>query len=276
MIRRLILASVVALVPALLASTAAAQDRATLVLRSGDRVSGNLVDMNATGLVVRVAGETRRFPVNEVARVEFGGDATLPDADRLRAGEHAVVTSDGNVVFGKLYDISGKQPLTLTLDTRNGGRREFQSNQVRSVHFVNPSSVGDSGVGTGGSNLTVPEGTGIAVPANQQWTDSGINVRQGQRVRFSARGEAQLSTNAKDRAIPQGSLTGRRASGGPLPQELAGALVARVGNGQPFAISNFAEVTISENGRLWLGINDDVVADNSGGYRVEVTPQGRR
>ncbi|HXE81441.1 MAG TPA: hypothetical protein VNK41_11855 [Vicinamibacterales bacterium] len=275
MIRRFVVASVLALAPVLLLSPAAAQESATLVLRSGERVSGSLVDLNASGFAVRVRGELRRFPVSEVARIEFSGDGSLPHADQLRSGEHAVVTRSGNVFFGRLYDISGKQPLILTLDTRNGGRREFQSTDVRSVHLVNPSSVG-GGTGTSGSNLTVPEGTGIAVPANQQWTDSGITVRQGQRVRFSARGEAQLSTDSKDRAIPQGSLTGRRAANAPLPNELAGALIARVGNSQPFAISNFAELAMPESGRLYLGINDDVVSDNSGGFRVEVTPSGRR
>lgn len=273
MIRKFVLALAVVLAPALLASSAVAQERATLVLRSGERVSGDLVDLNAQGFAVQVKGDLRRFAVNEVARIEFGGNGNLPGGEDFRGGQHALVLSDGRVVHGKLYDISGKQPLTLTLDTSNG-RREFQSNQVRAVHLVNPS--GSAGVGTGGSNLTVPEGSGIAVPANQQWTSTGINVRKGQRVRFSAQGEVQLSDNPKDRAIPQGSLTGRRAANGPLPQELAGALIARVGNGQPFAVSNFAEVTISENGVLWLGINDDVVTDNSGGFRVEVTPQGRR
>lgn len=275
MIQRFVLALVVGFGAMLVADSAVAQERATVVLRSGERVSGDLVDLNAQGFAVQVKGDLRRFSVNEVARVEFGGDGNLPKADELRSGQHAIVLSDGRVVFGKLYDISGKQPLTLTLDTSNG-RREFQSNQVRSLHLVNPSSVGGGGVGTGGSDLTVPEGTGIAVPANQQWTSTGINVRKGQRVRFSARGEVQLSNDAKDRAIPQGSLTGRRPANGPLPQELAGALIARVGNGQPFAVSNFAEITASENGMLWLGINDDVVNDNSGGFRVEVTPQGRR
>jgi opacity protein-like surface antigen len=274
MMRKLVLATVAVIAPVVLASSAVAQEQATLVLRSGQRVSGSLIDLNRSGFTVRVSGDERKFEVSEVARVEFSGDANLPSG-QWKGGDHAFVLTDGSVVHGRLYDIGGRNPLRISVDTASG-RREFSSNEIRAIHFVNPSSVG-GGTGTSGSNIAVPEGAGIAVPANQQWVDSGIIVRQGQRVRFSARGEAQLSTDAKDRAIPQGSLTGRRAPNAPLPQELAGALLARVGTGQPFAISNAAEVTISDNGRLMLGINDDVVTDNQGGYRVEVTPQaGRR
>ena len=74
-----------------------------------------------------------------------------------------------------------------------------------------------------------------------------------------------------DMATPAGSKSGRMAAQGPLPNSPAGALVGRIGNGQPFPIGDARTAfDMSDNGRLFLGINDDHVADNSGNYVVRV------
>ena len=44
----------------------------------------------------------------------------------------------------------------------------------------------------------------------------------------------------------------------------------RVGNSAPFPIGENQTVTMPANGQLFLGINDDFVGDNQGGYRVNV------
>jgi len=56
-----------------------------------------------------------------------------------------------------------------------------------------------------------------------------------------------------------------------------GALIARVGNGAPFAIgpNTPQPVTMPANGQLSLGVNDDQFADNSGTYSVTITRLGR-
>jgi hypothetical protein len=273
MIRRFILTGVAALTLAL-ASSAVAQDRATLVLRSGERISGDLVDLGGVGFTVMVNGQKRTYKKGEVARIEFSGDATLPQGAQVPAGQSAVVLTNGSVVTGSLYDISGKAPLKITLDTPSG-QRELSSNQIRAIHFVRPSN-GSIGTGGGGSSIGEPGGAGILVPANQRWIDTGITVREGQQVSFNARGEVQLSADSSDKANPSGSLKGRKGVG-PLPGELAGALIGRVGPMAPFGVGMTAmNVRMPASGRLFLGINDDEVGDNQGGFRVQVTPQGNR
>ena len=54
---------------------------------------------------------------------------------------------------------------------------------------------------------------------------------------------------------------------------LAGALIGRIGNGAPFGIGNQTSVPMPASGELYLGINDDQVADNTGGFVVDVKPQ---
>jgi hypothetical protein len=50
--------------------------------------------------------------------------------------------------------------------------------------------------------------------------------------------------------------------------------MGRIGNGQPFSIGETTQVfEMPENGRLFLGVNDDHVADNSGNYVVKVWEQ---
>jgi len=270
MIRRFILAGVAALTLAL-ASSAVAAEKATLVLRSGERISGELVDLGGVGFTFRVNGQQRTFKRNEVARIEFRGDTALPQGAQVSGGQHAVVMTDGTVVVGRLSDIGGSTPLKLTVDTPSG-RRELSSNQVRAIHFVSPGSGSEA---TTGSTPGIPEGTGIVVPGNQRWIDTGITVREGQQVSFNARGEIQLSTDSGDRANPSGSLKQRRGVG-PLPGELAGALIGRVGPMAPFGIGISAtNIRMPASGRLFLGINDDEVGDNQGAFRVDVSPLGR-
>ncbi len=49
----------------------AAQETATLALRNGERPSGELIDMSASGFILRINGQDRQFPTSDVAAVEF-------------------------------------------------------------------------------------------------------------------------------------------------------------------------------------------------------------
>jgi hypothetical protein len=71
-----------------------------------------------------------------------------------------------------------------------------------------------------------------------------------------------------------GSLRERRASGSPMPQHFAGALIAKIGNSAPFPIGdNTAPITMPANGILYLGVNDDEVSDNRGEFIVHMSHQ---
>jgi hypothetical protein len=102
-------------------------------------------------------------------------------------------------------------------------------------------------------------------------------VRKGETLNFNATGEIQLSGDANDVASPYGAKSTRKASGSPLPNVLAGALIGRVGtNGAPFPIGTGVPVTMPAAGQLFLGINDDGFEDNVGEFRVDIARQNRR
>jgi hypothetical protein len=261
------------------AAPAEAQIRATMVLKNGQRHTGNNLGYRVDGreVSIRVSfSDQQRIPVDQVAYVDFGGSADVNP--NLSGSEEAVVLRDGSVVKGQIVEL-GHQSKEMKADDylviikpTNGEERRLPVSQVARVYFGG----GSSGVGTGGPGSQVPEGSGIAVAGNQQWTPTGITVRAGEMVTFNTTGEVRLSSDTSDVATSAGARSQRRAPNAPLPGNFAGALIARVGNGEPFPIGNQTSVRMPASGQLFLGINDDNVGDNDGGFRVEVRQSTRR
>src|SRR3954469_2270366 len=89
----------------LVTGAAYAQDSATLTLRSGEKVSGQLVDLGGVGYTVKVNGSERQIPQNDVAVIDFTG-GTMSEADWAKfTGPSVVVLRNGQTVSGSLYDI---------------------------------------------------------------------------------------------------------------------------------------------------------------------------
>jgi Ca2+-binding EF-hand superfamily protein len=114
----------------------------------------------------------------------------------------------------------------------------------------------------------------VAATATTRWIDTGVFVYAGDIVRFQASGSVQMSSDAGDVAAPGGARSGRRAADAPLPQQPAGALIARIDQSGPiFVGSNAAGIRMPQTGRLYLSINDDHLPDNSGEFQVVVEVQ---
>jgi hypothetical protein len=270
MFKRTILALSVAALT--VTGVAQAQENATLTLRSGERVSGQLVDMGGSGFEVRVNGQSRQIPTNDVAVIDFAG-GSMSDADwaKITDGQQVVWLKNGSTVSGQLYDIGGTTPLKITFKTSSGDR-EFSSSEIGRIVLAKPAAA-TSGAA---SSLAAPTGAGISVSPRQAWTSTGLTVRKGEVLTFNTTGEVQLSGDASDVAAPAGSKTGRRATGAPLPNELAGALIGRIGSGQPFAIGNQTRIPMPAAGQLFLGVNDDGFDDNRGVFRVDIQRTGAK
>ena len=112
----------------------------------------------------------------------------------------------------------------------------------------------------------------IMVSPKVRWTDTGIYLREGEIVRLQASGIVQLSTDPADNGDPGGVHSGRRAPGAPLASRVAGALIARVGDSAPILVGRNPTLRAPASGQLYLGVNDDNLADNKGHFRVTVLP----
>ena len=252
-----------------LGAVAMAQESAIVVLRSGERVTGSIVDLNAQGFQVRVNGNDRWIGPGDIAAISFTGDLSDADWNAVSAGTAVFVLRNGQTLTGELFDIGGTTPLRLTL--RGGsGDRELMSNEVARIIWARPANV------TGTTGQVAGGGPGVVVPANVQWVSSGITVRRGEVINFQSSGEVRLSGDGNDTATIEGARNQRHAGASPLPQHLAGALIGRIGNGQAFPIGGQTSIPMPAAGVLWLGINDDVLADNSGQFNVIITRRTRR
>jgi hypothetical protein len=250
----------------LVAGIAQAQENATLTLRSGESVAGQLVDLGGVGYTVRVNGQERHIPQSDVAVIDFTG-GTMTDADWAKFnGTGQVVLRNGQTVDGQLYDIGGTTPLKLTVKT-SGGDRELSSSEVARIVIAKPNN---AVAATTGSAPSAAGGSTITVAANQQWTPTGITVTRGQMLTFNATGQVQLSADANDIATPTGAKSGRMAPRSALPKTYAGALIGRIGNGTPFPIGDNATFAAPASGQLFLTVNDDSFGDNQGNYQVTI------
>jgi hypothetical protein len=109
------------------------------------------------------------------------------------------------------------------------------------------------------------------------WVDTGIVVRQGERVSFNASGEVKLSGKHDDLAGPAGSKTGRIDPEARMPKSLAGSLMGRIGEAAPFGIGDQTNpLAMPASGRLYLGVNDGYLNDNSGQFAVVIRRYGAR
>ena len=98
---------------------AQAQENATLTLRNGDKLTGQLVDLGGAGFTVKVNGTERNIPTNDVAVIDFSG-GTMTDADwnKVTNGAHVIWLKSGETVSGQFYDISGTSPLKRSHSAR--------------------------------------------------------------------------------------------------------------------------------------------------------------
>src|SRR5262245_17768597 len=96
----------------LAASSAFAQAPATFLLKSGERVRGDLIDEDAKGILVMINGQPRTWNDNDVAVIDFTGDATNFPQDEISqiGGGHLLVLTNGQKLQGHFKDVGGNRP----------------------------------------------------------------------------------------------------------------------------------------------------------------------
>ncbi len=136
-------------------------------------------------------------------------------------------------------------------------------------------------VSTGGEGETRK----VRVVGNMPWTDTGIDVVQGQEVLFEAEGRLSLQKgNPQAECGPEGYDL--RTVQQPLTEWNLGALIGKVvvavtmikdeKTGEEkteevaelFFVGEKNRVAMPTSGRLFLGINELIVGDNAGEYSV--------
>ena len=183
-----------------------------------------------------------------------------------------LVLRDGRRVGGVLVGIRGD---TIEFEHQSGRERgrviRYERADVRTIEFEN----GGSGNryredGDAGGARTGMRERQLLVESRTAWTDSGVELRAGQAVLFTASGEVRWGPNRRDGAA--GERNSPFNQGRPMPDRNAAALIGKIGeNGDPFFIGDAKEaIRVRGSGRLFLGLNDDYLGDNAGSLRVVI------
>ena len=108
---------------------------------------------------------------------------------------------------------------------------------------------------------------------NASWFETGITLREGQTVVFSATGQVRPSTGEDIYAGPDGTteVPGWQQNycfNSDFPHE---AIIARIGGGDILLIGSGEQFQAATAGVLEIGVNDTDPANNEGSFEVEIS-----
>lgn len=265
---------------------ALAAANASFLLTNGQTRSGTLVYGRGSNNIVdsrfhlNVGGVDETFGINDVAAIDFtGSDLSMKQVVQGLPNDTTglLVMRDGSTQRGHLQNIVEGDMVQWVNEA--GQRNNIPISQVAEVYLngqaaqtaLNNARTAAERVGTTGQQVAPGA---VRVDATQAWSDTGITVTAGELVTFQATGQVTIAPNGV--SGPDGN-TQFRSAGVPVSGWPTGGLIAKVGNSAPFPIgSNTQPIRMPANGRLFLGVNDDVLTDNGGFFSVVVTRTGRK
>lgn len=187
------------------------------------------------------------------------------------ASADTLVLTNGRRISGELLGVYGRE---IEFEERSGfGRRivRVPRAEIDRIEFVDDRNSRDSARPEDGR--VVPprlRERNVTVNPNEPWVDTGINLRNGQEVYFQTSGQVTWSPNR--RVDADGTRNSKPDTNRPLPDRNSGALIGRIGERDIFFIgTDMGPFRVRGNGRLYLGVNDDRLDDNTGSYRVIVS-----
>jgi len=284
-------------VAALLVAGASAASADILVMEDGRRIRGELVSVNRGTVLfdeIRV-GTTRknRMRINkeEVARIvlrEDVGDEDLDSTDDGPFGSGRAPrggSRDDDGTFGRgrdRYPETADRDARTRRDPRDSGRDRSRTSD--DDLDLDPDLDDDGPFGRrdderavehpdiGSDRPLSARDRVVSVAARQAWSDTGIDLKVGDVVRFAAEGNVLRGPGQEDG--PGGEMNSPINDRRPIPARPAGALIGRIGtsSGDVFFIGgDRGAFRVRTAGRLYLGVNDHYFVDNSGSFEVRVS-----
>lgn len=178
---------------------------------------------------------------------------------------------DGSRITGELI---GFRNGTIEFEERRGfgsGRTlRVDRDEVERIEFENRrfTNNNNNSAGAFGGRPSGMREKQTIVSADVAWNDTGIDVRAGQTVYFEAQGQVRWGRDRRDG--PAGERNSPSNPNRPMGNRNAAALIGKIGNDMFFIGDETGPVRLRSSGRLYLGVNDDVLTDNSGNFRVVV------
>ena len=204
------------------------------------------------------------YPRHWIAR----GTMVLVFSTGLQAD--TLILRDGSRIQGELVAVRNG---TIEFEERRGSgssrTHRFDRDEVRSIELETYRNNSNNNL-TGGRPAGMRERQTI-VSGDVAWNDTGIDVRPGQTIYIDATGQVRWGRDRRDG--PAGERNSPSNPNRPMPSRNAAALIGKIGNGSNdffFIGAETGPIRVRSGGRLYLGVNDDVLNDNSGNFRVIV------
>src|SRR6266850_494058 len=219
----------------------------TIRLKDGSVIRGQVVGFKDQQFTVLIGGRRSRtlIYVEDVESIEF--DSATTAAASVLANDDAPSSSS---TTGQVSQPPRSNPSTDT------GRTPARTDTSQ------PSAPGSS------TFFTIKVAV-RADNANNGWTNSGLVVRKGQRLRISSTGRVSLgrsrfSTPAGISTIPDNDKLMRN--------EPTGSLIGVIGddNDDFLLIGTRRDFVAQRDGVLFLGVNEGDLADNTGSYDIVI------
>lgn len=253
----------------------------TIRLKDGQVIRGQIVsfrDQQFTVLIGSGAGGRRSrvtVYIDDIDSIEFEsaagvagqadpptGDTYTPPAESVRAQTQPQTTPRSNT----------QRPPTLGSDGGTSNTTPSNTNAGR-TNTSTPTSTQPSNAGAGASPFFPVRVRVRADSTANGWTDSGLMVRKGQKLRISATGRVSLGEGrfSTPTGLPRVVDTEKL-----MRNEPTGELIAVIGddNDDFIPVGANREFYAPRDGRLFLGVNEGKLDDNTGTYEavIEVEP----
>jgi len=248
-------------------------------MKDGQVIRGQIVGFRDQQFTVLIGSGARgrrsriTLYMEDVESIEFesaGADAG-PAAGGGDAGADDTAAARPQPTPARPAETQPQQRPTLGNSGGSAPSRNEGASNVGAVIGTNPPQSAPAG-GTGSAFFPVRVRVRADSAANG-WTDSGLMVRKGQRLRISATGRVSLGQGrfSTPTGLPRVMDTEKL-----MRDEPTGALIAVVGddNDEFIFVGSSREFFATRDGRLFLGVNEGRLEDNTGTYDalIEVEP----
>lgn len=181
-----------------------------------------------------------------------------------------LILRDGSRVTGRLVAADED---TIEFEERGSGRRtvvrSYDRDDILRIEFDR-----GGGIFEEPAKPSRPSGLReklVIVSGDIDWNDAGITLRANQEIWLESSGRVQWGRDR--RHGPAGEPNSPRNDGRPMPSRNAAALIGKIGERSTdyfFLGDETGPIRIRAAGRLFLGVNDDFLNDNTGNFRVIV------
>ncbi len=115
-----------------------------------------------------------------------------------------------------------------------------------------------------------PTVTTFEVPGTVPWNDTGVRLRQGQTVEITAVGTVATHESDPSRDTGPDGKVGEENGNNVVMGVRHGALIRRIGTGDPVGVGAHSTFTAESDGVLYLGVNDIDLATNAGYFTATI------